>query len=664
MLHPAHRHGVLAQSSWSETLQRFQLVAEQVEQHLVVTAQDLSAYDVNCCDFKALKNKLGQSFDAVLLDLSHGLHLNALAILLGTVKGGGIFVLHLGPNWLEQPDQELARFLPWPLISDNQPSHYKSLFYQTLKDESAFTASWPTTLAPVTLPSTELNSDQQQCMADILAQPNAIHMLLAARGRGKSYALAALLAQAQQQDLNVACSASSPVHLETLKQHYEQLTGQATPFYAPDALLQQAEYFDLIVVDEAASVPLPLLEQLAQQAKCVVFSSTDYGYEGSGRGFGLSFAKQLTDNGQRVYKHSLTKPLRWAENDPLEQWLDRLLFTPYGLDTPLHHCPERISGQQWLDYPELLDQAFALLVSAHYQTSPENKRWLVDDPSVTCFCIYDNKQLIGVALVTEEGPLPAELAQQVMRGERRPRGHLLPQSLLAHAGIADAAEYRYWRISRIAVAPPYQQQGFGSVLLDKIMHSAQQQQIDGLATSFAATPAVIQFWRKNAFQAVRLGSAKDQASGAYSLMMLKPLSNALVSHAPQWCQRFASQWLQSLALHLQALNLPLILAINQACAMGENPHIAKLTPCDVSDLTYFSQHHRPYSSIRPALLNLVLHLLQQQRLHADYPEDLLLLGCGLNLITEKQAHELGYPGKKAFYQALKASVKKHLLAPA
>ncbi len=42
-----------------------------------------------------------------------------------------------------------------------------------------------------------------------------------------------------------------------------------------------------------------------------------------------------------------------------------------------------------------------------------------------------------MAIVTSEGQLTNELSQAVLEGTRRPRGHLIPQSLLAHEGHKD-----------------------------------------------------------------------------------------------------------------------------------------------------------------------------------------------------------------------------------
>ncbi|MCO4785385.1 GNAT family N-acetyltransferase [Marinomonas atlantica] len=668
--HPTlHRQCVVSYSSIEDTLSRFTQHCSGLEHCLLVSHSLLPIDDFTPLssfkqvNFNGLQRYLGNSYEAIFLDLSDGLHLAALSILAGTLRGGGLLVLHLGRQWRTREDLELARYLPWPLESHQVKSTYKHIFEQAIHSpKSPFKESWPDNITPYVPALNELTEQQQTLIDRILSKPASAHILLAARGRGKSFALAELIYQAEQQGQTCVCSASSPHNLSVLTQRYNELSETPLPFLAPDALLDNELTYDVLVIDEAASIPLPMLSRMLRKARCVVFSSTDYGYEGSGRGFGIRFRKQLKQAKQTCYEHNLSQPLRWGENDPLEHWLDQLLFQEYQPNLNLEHLPTVVTGAQWLQQPHLLDQAFSLLVSAHYQTSPENKRWLVDDPSVLTFLIYQQRQLVGVAIVSEEGSLPDDLAHQVMEGRRRPRGHLLPQSLLAHEGIAEAGQYRYWRISRIAIAPAFQRQGLGCQLIESIYQAALSQEIDFLCTSFAATPEVVSFWQRNDFKVVRLGSAKDQASGTYSLMMLRPLSKIAQPPHHLWCQQFSQCWLNSLPLGLQDLTPILISTIAASCIMGEKPHIPLLTDKEVSDLTYFSEHHRPYDSVRSQLLRLTLNLLEQKKLHPNNPKHLLLLGCALNLFTEKDAHDLGFSGKKDLFKSLKATVISFLSA--
>lgn len=665
-----HRHCTLSLTPRPEALSEFVTLTADAPEHGLIVTHDIAHNTSDIVNpkigFNALKNVLGHTYHAILLDFSKGVNLSALAILAGTIEGGGSLILHLGPDWLDKPDEELGRFLPWPLTPGQQRSFYKTLFWQSLTDiESPFTEQWPTKIESQpesqTCDARQLTQDQQNLVRAINSSEPENHLLLAPRGRGKSYALGQLLANAHNAGQSVMATASAPQNAVTLKEAYERNSRHLkTPFSAPDALLASSDHYDLLVVDEAASLPLPVLDDLQEKASTLVFSTTDYGYEGSGRGFGLKFKEHLKNQAKPMFEHRLTEPLRWADNDPLERWLDDLLFKEYEADITYSEQPECLQGQEWLSHPKLLDQAFALLVNAHYQTTPDNKRWLVDDPSVKCFLHYKSNQLIGVALISEEGLLPEPLAREVAQGRRRPRGHLLPQSLLAHEGIEDAANYLYWRVSRIAIAPHVRHQGHGSRLLTIIQRYAQQNDVDFVSTSFAATADVLKFWQVNGYVSVRLGTSKDQASGHYSLMMIKACSSKVTPIQTHWQSLFARQWWLSKPLQLRSIDDAVSAAIESELPIGEYPPLFELTAKDVSDLTYFCDHHRPYDTIRAPLLVFTKSLLASRKLNPDEPCDALLLGCSRNRLNESDAQALGYSGKKAFYQTLKKIVKAHL----
>lgn len=85
---------------------------------------------------------------------------------------------------------------------------------------------------------------------------------------------------------------------------------------------------DIVVVDEAAMIPLPVLYGIHERFSRVIYASTIHGYEGAGRGFSLRFLKYLhEDKNTKVIEYELKEPIRYAPNDPVEQWLfDTLLL--------------------------------------------------------------------------------------------------------------------------------------------------------------------------------------------------------------------------------------------------------------------------------------------------------------------------------------------------
>ena len=86
-------------------------------------------------------------------------------------------------------------------------------------------------------------------------------------------------------------------------------------FIAPDELaltLQTEPEFSQsawLLVDEAAMIPLPLLQECSQYFQHIVFSTTIHSYEGTGRGFELKFKRKI----HRTFQHfELKQPLTLA----------------------------------------------------------------------------------------------------------------------------------------------------------------------------------------------------------------------------------------------------------------------------------------------------------------------------------------------------------------
>ncbi|CDJ58840.1 UPF0202 family protein, putative, partial [Eimeria maxima] len=99
---------------------------------------------------------------------------------------------------------------------------------------------------------------------------------------------------------------------------------------------------DLLVIDEAASIPLPVVKGLLGPYT-VLLSSTVNGYEGTGRSLSLKLLGDLRkgnklllgEKGEKGDNKSILRrqlkeitldtPIRYAEGDPVESWLNQLL---------------------------------------------------------------------------------------------------------------------------------------------------------------------------------------------------------------------------------------------------------------------------------------------------------------------------------------------------
>jgi len=93
----------------------------------------------------------------------------------------------------------------------------------------------------------------------------------------------------------------------------------------------------------------------------------------------------------------------------------------------------RVSRDERAHDEALLRAIYRLLHQAHYRTSPDDLKHLLDLPGQSLYIATRGADVAGVLHLRHESPLPEALAAAVIRGERRPQGRLLLQQLLTHS---------------------------------------------------------------------------------------------------------------------------------------------------------------------------------------------------------------------------------------
>ena len=167
-------------------------------------------------------------------------------------------------------------------------------------------------------------------------------VLSADRGRGKSSLLGLAAAELlrQQPDLQIVVTAPSQATVATLFTHATNTLEDAPQLLAglsycsPDRLVHEPLQPDLLLVDEAAAIPTPLLEAMLARHGRIVFATTEHGYEGTGRGFHLRFKRVLDRETPGWQEIHLAEPIRWSSRDPLEPLVFRLLGLNAEVETP------------------------------------------------------------------------------------------------------------------------------------------------------------------------------------------------------------------------------------------------------------------------------------------------------------------------------------------
>ena len=461
---------------------------------------------------------LGQDTDIIVFDAHSGFDVNAFAAVSGTLRGGGTLYLLTPPldEWADFPDPDYRRFIPYPYQPHEVRGRFLGRFVGMLK-----TGCHSRSFSPIV----GLTSDLQVVAVETILQANVPVVLTADRGRGKSAALGMAASQLQVAGKRVLLTAPSRATVESVFKHAEL----PPLFFAPDDLLQTLPEGDVLLVDEAAAIPVPLLLKMLEHYPRCVFSTTLHGYEGSGRGFALRFQKALDTLAPGWLAVRLQQPMRWAENDPLERFINQALLLDADVgdgvcNTPLRPLYRQLNRDELAQNEPLLRQLFGLLITAHYQTRPSDLRQLLDAPDISIHVLEQQGTLVAVALLSREGGLDAQLTAAIHAGTRRPHGHPVPQTLTFHAQLAGAAELVCERVMRIAVHPLLQNQGLGAHLLEHLLGFAAQQGADYLGVSYAMTPELLRFWERAGFVVARIGFRQDAASGSRSVVQVKALS--------------------------------------------------------------------------------------------------------------------------------------------
>lgn len=455
--------------------------------------------------------------------------------------------------------------------------------------------------------------------------------LIADRGRGKSAALGIAAARLiQAPGVHILVTAPRRSAADSLFAHAEASlraaghsgASESLRFVAPDALLDKRPRADVLLVDEAAGIPAPLLAAMLDHYGRICFASTVNGYEGTGRGFEVRFRTVLDARapGWRVLR--LSTPIRWRAGDPLETLVDEMLLLDAepAADTQVAATDlgelqfSRESSDALARDDERLRQLFGLLVLGHYQTRPNDLRHLLDGPNLSVMTLSSGELVAATALVAREGALEPELHRPIFAGRRRPRGHLLPQTLSAHAGLFEAPALRFARVVRITVHPAARRQGVGKTLVAKIAEHAAADGIDLLGASFGATTDLLAFWRHCGLRPLHLGTHRNSASGQRAAVVLRSLSQ----RGHRLCEQAGRRLLRDLPVllsgPLQAVEPGIIAALLREVAVTESPACDE--PHDAADrsvIDAFADAHRGLETSLPALARLAWWALTGDR---------------------------------------------------
>ncbi|GJE88847.1 hypothetical protein PsYK624_049340 [Phanerochaete sordida] len=372
--------------------------------------------------------------------------------------------------------------------------------------------------------------------------------LTAGRGRGKSAALGLAIAAAVAHGYsNIFVTSPTPENLKTLfdfifkgldalgyEEHLDYDIAQSTnpdfnkaivrvnifrqhrqtiQYIQPEDahVLGQAE---LVIIDEAAAIPLPLVRNLIGPY-LVFMASTINGYEGTGRSLSLKLIQQLREStrpslakdaqaaeddvpaassskkaavkappkARTLREIKLETPIRYAAGDKVEKWLNSLLCLDASVLPKAAHqgCPHPsecelfyVSRDTLFSYHPasevFLQRMMALYVASHYKNQPNDLQLLSDAPAHHLFVLLppikdDETHLpepLVVLQVALEGRISKDAIMEGLSRGYRAGGDMIPWLISQQFQESKFALLSGARVVRIATHPDYTSMGYGA----------------------------------------------------------------------------------------------------------------------------------------------------------------------------------------------------------
>ena len=351
--------------------------------------------------------------------------------------------------------------------------------------------------------------------------------LTAGRGRGKSAAMGLAIASAVAQGYsNIFITSPSPENLKTLfqfvfkgfdalgfEEHADYDIIQSTNpdfnkaivrvniFKTHRQTIQWIQPTDsqvlgqceLLVIDEAAAIPLPVVKKLLGPY-LVFMASTINGYEGTGRSLSLKLLSQLrsSNNGDRKLREiTLSEPIRYANGDAVEQWLNKLLCLDASVSNPSKtgvkgyphpsECELFSINRNTLFSFHPVSEAFlhkvmSLYVASHYKNSPNDLQLLSDAPAHQLYVLLAPQKpgdqslpepLCVIQLALEGKISRASMASSLAAGQRG-GGDLIPWVVSQQFQDTEFATLSGGRVVRIATNPDYIGMGYGARAMEQL----------------------------------------------------------------------------------------------------------------------------------------------------------------------------------------------------
>ncbi|WP_456478011.1 tRNA(Met) cytidine acetyltransferase TmcA [Geoglobus ahangari] len=584
-------------------------------------------FDGDVIHYKESGKVLGQTYDSLIIDLTEGFHPNDLGILIETVREGGI-ILALSPPvdaWFDLKGKWHEDLVSEPYtVDDVVPRFYRRFIKKTLQAQGViifdadkrkivkkyeFTKEFESREEIVIPEKREIKKklyklcatqDQVRVLESFESffdrkKDRKAVVITADRGRGKTAVLGIVtpyiisrLERVLKRPVRVLVVAPSPQAVQTyfeflkkalvrqgMKNFSEKKSGDKVTvinsryarveYAVPMRAMVEKDFADVVIVDEAAGIDVPVLLRIIEGVKYAIFSTTIHGYEGTGRGFAIRFLKRIEQEEDiEIVKIHLREPIRYGSGDPIERWLyDVLLLDaqPAELDeSDIEKIRkgelefEEIDKDALIEDDELLREFFGIYVLAHYRNRPSDLVILLDMPNHLPLRVKVNGKTVCSLHVAVEGGMDEETVRKLSDGYK-PKGQIIPDLILKHYWDYSFPELTGIRIVRIATHPSVMDMGIGSFALQRLVEWAESRDMDWAGSGFGVSPELLRFWSRNGFVPVHITPQRNEVSGEHTVIVLRALKMHIQSRIDDINAEFVRRVIEYLGDELKDIEL-------------------------------------------------------------------------------------------------------------
>lgn len=429
-------------------------------------------------------------------------------------------------------------------------------------------------------------------------------------------------------------------------------------------------YPALLVVDEAASIPLTYLKRLLD-AKFVFMASTASGYEGTGRVFRTKLSDYISTRPVNYNKFEMREPIRYSAGDPIEEWLNKSLLLdasvlniqdcPVPSECALFHVNKGalFSGSPRTE--EFLSELFSLFIASHYKNSPNDLQVLADSPNHEIFALLTvgkSPRVICAIQVVFEGMCDKNALVR--------EGNLIPWVVYESYSSERFLSSYGARIVRIAVHPHLTSMGYGSAALGLLKTILVERAVDGIGdidfpendvllraahkislpktcwvgSCFGLTERLLNFWKRSGFFTLCVKQTPSKATGEFSTVVVQPLGEVIVSEVEAMKTAFLARFVMLLGYSFRDLSpsLGLSLIYGQAGIPEKKIH---LTDDEVERLGLFSKGLLDTRNVIDALPDVSRYFFYRKcssRVSVLEQSILLMTGCQHKSMQEIARH--------------------------